>query len=443
MALELADRLVAHLKGVAEDVFVKTFLRTERALIDVHGEELMLRVDDEAIKFKVGHTSRYSRNYYDEMVHQVNVIDVACEEYAQEVLGFLDSSTSGNLTPSDPIIASSSPSLLGINLHKNLSTESSPMSDIEIIDPILERFTDEPAHVYSPPLGDDDDDNDDLFTTSLLDLPTDLVPIPRESEDTFEVNKECDLPFSVTFSNPLFDFNDDFISSNDESLSEEDVQKKILKFIRTTPLLNLIDENISNECFDPGGDIDEINAFLDMDVSTDIEDGYYDSEGDIIYLKSLLINDTILNLPPEVFLDHNSRSLKDEPDNNDLKSMVKVFDPGIHETIISLTYVRLPFEDHYYLSLTFVIKIFLPFLTYLMNSLLFLSSRSEDTIFDLSISAYSFYSLEPVAYESPMMIFLFFYFCPKDKGIRVILEDSHLPVSCFVDCVLMLGLPGL
>ncbi|GKB96664.1 reverse transcriptase domain-containing protein, partial [Tanacetum coccineum] len=36
--------------------------------------------------------------------------DVACEEYAQEVLGFLDSSTSGNPTPSDPIIASSSPS---------------------------------------------------------------------------------------------------------------------------------------------------------------------------------------------------------------------------------------------------------------------------------------------------------------------------------------------
>ncbi|GKD67530.1 hypothetical protein Tco_1321620 [Tanacetum coccineum] len=41
---------------------------------------------------------------------KVNVIDVACEEYAQEVLRFSDSSTSGNPTPSDPIIASSSPS---------------------------------------------------------------------------------------------------------------------------------------------------------------------------------------------------------------------------------------------------------------------------------------------------------------------------------------------
>ncbi|GKF86572.1 hypothetical protein Tco_0254399, partial [Tanacetum coccineum] len=82
------------------------FLRTTRALIDVYGEELTLRVDDEAITFKVGKTSRYSHCY--ETVNQVNVIDIACEEYAQEVLGFLDSSTSGNPTPSDPIITSSS-----------------------------------------------------------------------------------------------------------------------------------------------------------------------------------------------------------------------------------------------------------------------------------------------------------------------------------------------
>nr|GEU73855.1 reverse transcriptase domain-containing protein [Tanacetum cinerariifolium] len=137
MTLELANRSVVILTGVAEDVFVKVekfyfladfivvdydvdhrvplilgrpFLRMARALINVHGEELTLRVNDEAVAFKVGHTLRYSRNSYDEMVHQVNVIDVACEENAQEVLRFSDSSTSGNPTPSDPIIASSSPS---------------------------------------------------------------------------------------------------------------------------------------------------------------------------------------------------------------------------------------------------------------------------------------------------------------------------------------------
>ncbi|GKB18363.1 reverse transcriptase domain-containing protein [Tanacetum coccineum] len=68
-------------------------------------------VDDEAITFKVGQTLRYS--YNDAMsINRIDVIDVACEEYAQEVLGFSDSSTSGNPTPSlDHILSTSSPSL--------------------------------------------------------------------------------------------------------------------------------------------------------------------------------------------------------------------------------------------------------------------------------------------------------------------------------------------
>ncbi|GJW53205.1 uncharacterized mitochondrial protein-like protein [Tanacetum coccineum] len=45
--------------------------------------------------------------------------------------------------------------------------------------------------------------------------------------------------------------------------------------------------------------IDEIDTFLDIDISTNLEDGYHDSEGDIIYLESLLINNTIPNLSPE------------------------------------------------------------------------------------------------------------------------------------------------
>nr|GEU45732.1 reverse transcriptase domain-containing protein [Tanacetum cinerariifolium] len=137
MTFELANRSVAIPVSVAEDVFVKVgkfyfradfvvvdydvdhrvplipgrpFLRTAQALIDVHGEELTLRVNDEAITFKVEHTSSYSYNYNEESVNRIDVIDVACEEYAQDVLGFSDSSTSGNFTPSDPIISSSPPS---------------------------------------------------------------------------------------------------------------------------------------------------------------------------------------------------------------------------------------------------------------------------------------------------------------------------------------------
>nr|GEU33392.1 reverse transcriptase domain-containing protein [Tanacetum cinerariifolium] len=133
MTLELANRSFSYLIGVAKDVFVKVgkfyfpadfvvvdydvnprvplifgrpFLRTTRALIDVHGEELTLRVNYEAITFKVRHTSSYSRNYYEESVNRIDVTNVSREEYAQEVLGFSNSLTNGNPTPSDPIIAS-------------------------------------------------------------------------------------------------------------------------------------------------------------------------------------------------------------------------------------------------------------------------------------------------------------------------------------------------
>ncbi|GJR49786.1 hypothetical protein Tco_1400307 [Tanacetum coccineum] len=276
----------------------------------------------------------------------------------------------------------------------------------------------------------------------------DLVPIPSESKDTSKSDSDCDLSLcddlspinifeekSVTFSNPLFDSNDDFTSSDDESLSDEDVPEDNVT-IYSNPLFKFDDEYISSdvnplfdevlenidskdsyvsnldepallvtplfdfnedECFNPGGKINEINAFLDMDISTDIENGYHDSEGDIIYLESLLINDTIPNLPPEVFLDHDPKNLKDEPDNEDLKSMVKVFDPDIHEKTFSPTYVRLPFEDRHYLSFTYVIQTFLLYFTYPVESPFLLSSRSEDTIFDPSIFAFHFYSLEPVA----------------------------------------------
>nr|GEU65415.1 reverse transcriptase domain-containing protein [Tanacetum cinerariifolium] len=70
-------------------ILERPFLRTERALIDVYGEELTLRVDDEAITFKVGQTSKYSYNDT-ESINRIDVIDVAYEEYVQEVIGFSD-----------------------------------------------------------------------------------------------------------------------------------------------------------------------------------------------------------------------------------------------------------------------------------------------------------------------------------------------------------------
>ncbi|GJX89726.1 reverse transcriptase domain-containing protein [Tanacetum coccineum] len=136
MTLELADRSISRPIGVAEDVFIKvgkfhfpadfvvvdfdadprvplilgrSFLKTGRALIDVYAGELTLRVGNKAVTFNLDQTSRYSSNYDDISVNRIDVIDVACEEYSQEVLGF---SVSGNPTPStEPIVSTSSPTL--------------------------------------------------------------------------------------------------------------------------------------------------------------------------------------------------------------------------------------------------------------------------------------------------------------------------------------------
>ncbi|GJS86834.1 reverse transcriptase domain-containing protein [Tanacetum coccineum] len=124
MTLELADRSITYPKGLAEDVFVKvgkfyfptdfvvvdfeagprvplmlgrSFLRTGRALIDVYGEEITLRVDNEAVTFNLDQTTRYSSTN-DKSVNRIDIIDAVCEEYALELLGFSNSS-GGNPTP--------------------------------------------------------------------------------------------------------------------------------------------------------------------------------------------------------------------------------------------------------------------------------------------------------------------------------------------------------
>ncbi|GJT83953.1 reverse transcriptase domain-containing protein, partial [Tanacetum coccineum] len=81
----------------------RSFLRTGRTLIDVYGEEITLRVDNEAITFNLDQTTRYSSTN-DKLLNRINIIDEVCEEYALELLGFCNKSSGGNPTPnSEPL----------------------------------------------------------------------------------------------------------------------------------------------------------------------------------------------------------------------------------------------------------------------------------------------------------------------------------------------------
>ncbi|GJT40897.1 hypothetical protein Tco_0940762 [Tanacetum coccineum] len=288
-------------------------------------------------------------------------------------------------------------------------------------------------------------ESDEVIKSSV----EDLVPIPSESEDTSESDSDCDLPscddFSpinvskekfMTFSNPLFDSNDDFTSSDDESLSDEDVLEDNVK-IYSNPLFEFDDvyissdvnpifdevlENIESkdsdvsnfdepallvtplsdankdECFNPGGNVDEIEFLLHRDPSTpklsvaSILEGFIDE-------PPLEENDDLFDLESKT--NEWKKILYDAP-IDDLMIEDKVFDPGIHKKTFSPTYVSLPFKDRHYLSFTYVIRIFLSYFTYSVDSSFPLSSGSEDIIFDPGISAFHFSPLELVAYASPM-----------------------------------------
>ncbi|GKD00691.1 hypothetical protein Tco_1170965 [Tanacetum coccineum] len=147
------------------------------------------------------------------------------------------------------------------------------ISPVNAITPVLP--TEEPK--YSLSMGDEhlstipETELDEVIKYSV----ENLVPIPSESEDFSDNESECDVPVCdesslifTTFSNPLFDYNDDFTSSDDKSLSNEDVPMENFK-IYSNPLFD--DEEI---------------------ISTKIDPHYFNAE-------SLLNRDTLIDSSPK------------------------------------------------------------------------------------------------------------------------------------------------
>nr|GFB50982.1 reverse transcriptase domain-containing protein [Tanacetum cinerariifolium] len=116
MTLELADAdfVVVDFEPDPRVLLIlgRCFLKTSRALIDVHKGELTLRIRHEAITYNLDQTSRYSANYDQMTANKIDVTDEACEEYSQEVLGFSDVTVSGSPTPSDDLIVSTTSPML-------------------------------------------------------------------------------------------------------------------------------------------------------------------------------------------------------------------------------------------------------------------------------------------------------------------------------------------
>nr|GFB17918.1 hypothetical protein [Tanacetum cinerariifolium] len=217
----------------------------------------------------------------------------------------------------------------------------------------------------------------------------------------------------MTFSNPIFNLNDDVISSDDDSLSDEDVPKDNVK-IYSNPLFEFDDEYISSD----------VNPLFD-------EDRYFTPGDDVELLPhhdpsipKMSVASILEGVTDELTLEENYDLFNLEPKNDDWKKILydapilmtedNVFDPGNHDQKFSPTYVSLTFTDCHYIFFTYVVQILLLNITYPMVSPFLISSGSEDTIFDPDISAFHFshrcgtfnsFNVYPnILNESPMKI---------------------------------------
>ncbi|GJY62105.1 reverse transcriptase domain-containing protein [Tanacetum coccineum] len=212
MVLELADRTISKPTGVAENVFVKVgkfyfpadfivldfiadprvplilgrpFLRTAHALIDVYEGEITLRNDDQSLTLKCGDTPSISYNNL-ESLKKVDLIDVTCEEYSQEVLGFSDQITYGNPSPGYDLIVS------------NSSLTLTPFGDSDFL--LLEEADTFLALADNPTLPEVDEayydpEGDILLLESLLN--SDPLPSLNQGNYLPEIRKELKVCKSV------------------------------------------------------------------------------------------------------------------------------------------------------------------------------------------------------------------------------------------------------
>ncbi|GJV14092.1 hypothetical protein Tco_1359415 [Tanacetum coccineum] len=410
MTLELADRSITHPKGVAEDVFVKVgsfHFPADFVIVDFKADPQHV---NESIKMVMTNGLRDSFKKIHARTRSSLVPPSEDDNDEKEKAG------AGNerISPSRKLNAKS----VSTPWDEHLSTFSAE----EII-----------------PIPRESEDTSRSDSKNVLPSCDDFSPInvPRDDSVTFSNSLfEFDVNFNSSDINPLFDevledikckdsYDSNFDestflvtplsdSNKDECLSPGDDIEFLLHHDLSTPMKSVAsilegftddlpfkenDDLFDLECktndwkrilydapidktkyFDPGGDNDEIDAFLAIEVPTYIEEGYYDSEGDILYLESLLSDDNTHNLFSDSPDEYEHLTFDMEPDvpvinNIDNVNEDECFNPGGGE-------INVEVDD----SFTFVTRTFLSYLTYPEVSPLLSSTENEDTIFIPGIS---------------------------------------------------------
>nr|GEY98814.1 reverse transcriptase domain-containing protein [Tanacetum cinerariifolium] len=298
----------------------RPFLRTARALIDVHGEEMILRDRDERLTLNMKHdTASYSNHPYRELVNLINVFNIPSEDCLEDLVS---NKQSGNPT---------------FSLHKEIA---SPEVTHEIHDSkgctfLPEEFLDIDSFNDIHPYFDDDPLSGSTTYSSnlLLEEFTDelaLITYPPDYDD----NRTCDIESDLREIEFLLYQCED--SDLKDSIDQTDLANLDDLFVDPTPEM-FTDEQPPNYSFPPRFDVYP-NDFLEIEFdSNNFDDDIFDSKGEKIKEPELLIDQ--LDLPCDIFLlsEYDSFASQDFSKDDDLPSPDnedKDFDPPFYELLV-------------------------------------------------------------------------------------------------------------
>nr|GFA73816.1 reverse transcriptase domain-containing protein [Tanacetum cinerariifolium] len=333
MTLELANRAICTPDGIARDVFVpvgkftfladfvvvdyesdprvplilgRPFLRTARALIDVHGKEMILRDGDERLTLNMKHdTTSYSNHPHRNSVNLINIFNLSSEDCLEDLVSHKQS---GNPTFSLHKEIASPEVIHEIHDSKGCTFLSEELPDIDSFNDIHPHFDDDPLSGSTT-----------YLANSVLEEFVDelaLITYPPDYDD----NRACDIESDIREIEFL-------LYQGEDSDYRDDL------FVDPTPE-KFTDQQPPDYSFPPRFDVYP-DDFLEIESDANTFDDLFDSEGEKIKEAEILIDQ--LDLPCDILSEYDSFNSWDfsrddvfpSPDNED-----KDFDPPLYELLV-------------------------------------------------------------------------------------------------------------
>ncbi|GJT22399.1 reverse transcriptase domain-containing protein [Tanacetum coccineum] len=363
----------------------RPFLRTARALIDVHGEEMIIRDGNERLTLNMRHdTSSYSTQPHQESINMIDVYNVSHEEILKDL--FATNHPSGNPT------TSSHPDLISSEVNDDIFD---PEGDIIENMLNLDKTKDLPPYHDNPLSGNptliSEPETNDSFPSGNSNPSSPLPPFYNSLSGSTNSSSPS-LPISKTSDYFLEDFADElahitFLPGSDDLPfdAESDLPEieYLLNHVPIKEMDSILEDSVNENSLEDNLDDYDDNLFDLETINNNTYDDPFDSKEEKIKDSKILIDELDLSGSSDFlpFLECDSVFYEDFSEVDALSSTNnedKVFNPGIliHENLFEITNCATPEKNvKKATNASLILEDFIPLLYVLLSTMKFPDRR--------------------------------------------------------------------